>query len=105
MRIEALEFPARFMARRLLHDLSKDEIRWLQRSLRGRTQSEWIAWRTRYSLKIADYLSRYPDQLLKSERRPDVGPVMKLAAWQLCLEFEVLFEQIRRRMTRKRRRP
>jgi len=100
-----MEFAARLAASRMLNALSDDEIRWLQRNLRGRAGKEWVAWRSKHTMLIADYLRRFPGALRKRDRDSRLQPLLKLAAWQLCLEAEVMFQNIRRGVSRKRRRP
>lgn len=103
MKVFAAQLTARFVARKLLRDLSPEEVRWLQRVLRGKTTAEWIAWRDKHWIKVAEFLGRYPDRLLDRERRSDYAPLIKLAAWQMCRESEFLFGQIDKRIKRKRR--
>lgn len=105
MNLLALEVSARLAASRMLNALSDEEIHWLQRNLRGRTKSEWLAWRSKYTVLIADYLRRFPGELSGRDRDPKLQPLLKLAAWQLCLEAEVLFQGVRRRADRKRKYP
>jgi len=89
----------------MLAALTDSDVRALQRDLRGRSESVWLDWRARHIGLIVDFLERYPDRLRGNQRDARVARVLKLAAWQLCLDWELTFDGLARGADRKRRKP